>query len=124
MKKDTERKKFHEAKLHELRPRMHMHLSKDLRTKLKIKNRALLVNKGDSVRIMRGSGKGKTAKVGRVSYAKGVVYLEGISRKNAKGTEILIPFQASNLLLLELNMSEGRKRQFGMPAEQKGEVKV
>ncbi|MDD5337258.1 MAG: 50S ribosomal protein L24 [Candidatus ainarchaeum sp.] len=124
MKRDTERKKFYEAKLHELRSRMHVHLSKELKAKLKTKSRALLANKGDNVKIMRGSKRGKTAKIGRISYAKGKIYLEGMSHKNAKGTEILMPFQPSNLLLVELNMSESRKKQFGLPSEQKGEVKV
>lgn len=122
MKKDAERKKFYEAKLHERKNMMHVHVSKELGKKLNTKKRALLVNKGDAVKIMRGSHRGKAGKVAKVNYNKLKVYLEGVSRKNAKGTEILIAFQPSNLMLTELNMSKERKGEFG--TAQKEEPKV
>lgn len=123
MKRDSARKKLYEAKLHEKKALMHAHTSKELRAKLGIKKRALLLNKGDSVKIMRGKNKGKIAKVARLNYNKLVVYLEGISRKNARGTEVLIPFQPSNLMLTELNITEDRKKKFGI-SENKDKPKV
>ncbi|MEW6528294.1 MAG: 50S ribosomal protein L24 [Candidatus Micrarchaeota archaeon] len=113
MKRDSERKKFYSAKLHTRKNLMHVHTSKELRNKLNIKTRALLANKGDSVKIMRGIHRNKTSKIAKISYVKRLVYLEGISRKNAKGTEKLIPFQPSNLMLIELNMTKDRKKKFG-----------
>ncbi len=113
MKRDEARKARYEAKLHERKNLMNIHVSKDLKARLNIKKRALLANKGDSVKVMRGSNRGKSAKIAKVNYKKLVVYLEGISRKNAKGTEVLIPFQPSNLMLTDLNMTEARKKEFG-----------
>lgn len=125
VKRDTARKNLYEAKLHERKNLMHVHVSKELKTKLGIKTRALLVNKGDSVRIMRGGNRGKTGKIARVNYQKLVVYIEGVSRKNAKGTEVLISFQPSNLALTDLNMTDARKKEFGgAAAPAKAEPKV
>ena len=59
MKSDTERKHYHKEKKHRRKKRLHVHLSGDLRSKLKVKKRSLLVRKEDSVRVMRGPGKGK-----------------------------------------------------------------
>ncbi len=123
MKRDTERKNLYEAKLHEKKNLVHAHTSKELRQKLGIKTRSLLLNKGDSVKIMRGSNRGKSAKIAKVNYNRAIVYLEGISRKNAKGTEMLIAFQPSNLMLTDLNMTADRKKVFGT-APAKAEPKV
>jgi large subunit ribosomal protein L24 len=121
MKSDTERKRFYNAKLHQKTKRMHVHLSKELRTKLKSKRRSLLVREGDKVRIMRGPGKGKSVKVARVSHLKMRVYGEGITARTAKGREVLIPLQPSNLLLLELEQTKERKELFTEAAFRKEE---
>ena len=42
MKSDTERRKYHKEKLHRKKNRLHVHLSKDLRGKMKTKKRSLL----------------------------------------------------------------------------------
>lgn len=114
MKADTERKKLYSAKLHEKGKQLHVHVSKEARKKTGLTARAILANRGDSAKIMRGSNKGKSAKVARLSYGKGAIYLEGIAHKNAKGTEVLIAFQPSNLMLTDLNMSKERKEKFNL----------
>ncbi len=119
MKRDRERKMHYEAVLHERAKRMHVHLSRELKAKLGTKKRALLVNKGDNVKVMRGAHAGKNAKVAKVNYNQLRVYIEGISHKNAKGTEMLIPFHPSNLALTELNMSKERKKKFGTGEKEK-----
>lgn len=121
MKKNIARKKFYEAKLHERKNLMNVHLSKDLKTKLKTKKRAMLINKGDGVRIARGAHKNKNAKVAKVNYNKLKVFLEGISCKNAKGTEKLIPFHPSKLILIDINMSKDRKKKLNIIEEIKNE---
>ena len=70
MRKRSERKFRFTAKLHERKSFLHIHTSKELRSSLKKKVRAVLVNKGDKVKVMRGSSKGKTGKVLDVSYSK------------------------------------------------------
>lgn len=113
MKRDVARRNLYEAKLHTKKHLMHLHVAKELRTKLGQKSRSMLVNKGDTVKIMRGSFKGKSVKVAKVNYNNMKLYLEGVTRKNAKGTEVLIAFEASNLMLTDLNMTQDRKKTFG-----------
>ncbi len=112
MKSDTERKKFHSEKLHRRKNRLHVHLSKDLRGKLKTKRRAIQVHKGDNVRILRGAHKGKEAKVSRVSIVRRRVYLEGMIIRNARAREVPVPFDPSNLMLLSLEPTQERKKIF------------
>ncbi len=122
MKSDTERKKYYQEKLHKRKSRLHSHLSKELRAKLKIKKRAILLHLGDSVRIMRGPEKGKDAKVSRVSTVSRKVYLEGIVTKNARGREVPIAVEASNLLLISLESTPERKEIFSEDAFKKKEA--
>ncbi|HSB47070.1 MAG TPA: 50S ribosomal protein L24 [Candidatus Bilamarchaeum sp.] len=122
MKSDTERKKFYSEKLHKKKNRLHVHLSKDLRGKLKSKRRAVLVRKGDTVKVMRGPGKGKEARVGDVNVLRRVVFLEGIVVKNARGREVPMPVQPSNLLLTSLESTKERKEIFSEEAFRKKEA--
>lgn len=122
MKSDTERKKFYQEKLHKRRSRLHVHLSKDLRGKLKSKKRAVLVRKGDTVRIMRGPEKGKEGKVGNVDYINRKITLEGVVVTNTRGREMPIPLEASNLLLLSLESTPARKAIFSEEAFRKKEA--
>lgn len=123
MKSDTERKKFYTEKLHKKKNRLHAHLSKDLRKKLKVKKRSLLVRKGDTVRIMRGPEKGKEAKVSNVSVVKKLIFLEGIVAKTAKGKEVPLAIQPSNILLISLESTPERKQIFSDDAFKKKDVK-
>ncbi len=112
MKPDSERTKRYKSKLHTKKGFLHVHVSKDLRSKMKAKKRSLLVHKGDKVKIMRGSFRGKSGKITDVNYIKSKVTIEGITRKNLRAKEIPVPFEASNLLLLELEMTKERKELF------------
>lgn len=102
MKPDIERKKRYTAPLHKKRKFLNVNVSKELRINKGIKSRALLVKKGDKVKIMRGKGSGKTANVASVDYNKTKVYLEGMTNRNKRGMENLIPFEPSNLQLIEI----------------------
>ncbi len=112
MKSDTERKRYYKARLHEKTKRMHVHLSKELRAKLKRKRRAVLLREGDRVRIMRGPDRGKAAKVARVSHLSLKVYCEGVVLRTAKGREVMKALQPSNLLLVGLEQTKERKELF------------
>ncbi len=109
MKSDTERKMFYKAKRHERTKRLHVHVSKELKAKLKKKVRALLVRKGDKVKIMRGPGKGNTGKVVKVNHSKMKVYVEGVVIRTARGREMLVALQPSNLVLNELFKTKERE---------------
>ena len=121
MKPDTERKKYYGEKLHRRKKRMHVHLSKTLRGKLKSKRRAIGVHTGDQVRVMRGPRKGKEGKVSRVSTVRRKVYLEGMTVRNARAKEVAIPIEPSNLLLIGLEPTAERKKIFTEDAFRKKE---
>ncbi|MEW6035364.1 MAG: 50S ribosomal protein L24, partial [Candidatus Micrarchaeota archaeon] len=121
MKSDTERKKYYTEKLHLRKGRLHVHLSKDLRSKLKVKKRALLVRKGDTVRVMRGPGIGKEAKVSDVNTIRRKVFLEGVASKTARGREVPVALEPSNLLLISLESTKERREIFSEEAFRKKE---
>ncbi len=123
MKSDTERKKYYSEKLHRKKSRLHVHLSKDLRGKLKTRKRAILVRKEDRVRVMRGPGMDKEARVVRVSTLTRKVYVEGVVSKNRKGKENVLALEPSNLLLIGLEPTEERKQIFREEAFRKHEPK-
>ncbi len=122
MKPDTERTKHYKAKLHKKRNDLHVHLSKELRTKLKKKKLSILVRSGDSVKVMRGPGKGKEGKVSRVDISERKVFVDGITTKTAKAKEILIALQPSNLMLTGLESTKERKELFSDDAFKKPKV--
>lgn len=119
MKSDTERKRYHTEKLHKRKKRMNAHLSKELRGKLKSKRRSILLHSGDTVKVMRGPGKGKETKVSRLSTAKRKVYLEGVVVTNARKKEVAVAIEPSNLMLLALEPTEERKKLFSEDAFKK-----
>lgn len=122
MKPDTERKKYHKEKLHKRKKRLHAHLSKDLRSKLKAKKRSLQVRKGDTVKVMRGPQKGKEAKVSKVSTLARKIYLEGVTVTNARAKEVAIPMHPSNVLLIGLEATAERKKLFSEDAFKKPKI--
>lgn len=89
----------------------HAHVSKELKAKLGIKRRAIQARRGDTVKIMDGSLKGKTGKISRINLREGSVYIEGITRKNAKAKEIMVPIHASKVYLTDLDLSDKLRKQ-------------
>ncbi|MEM4296642.1 MAG: 50S ribosomal protein L24 [Candidatus Anstonellales archaeon] len=100
-KKRKERKKIFSMPLHKRRKLLHAHLSKEL--KQKYKKRALAIKKGYKVKIMRGAFKGKEGNVIKVSYKKARIYIEGITKHDARGKEKLIPIHPSNVMILSIS---------------------
>ncbi|NYZ60368.1 50S ribosomal protein L24 [Candidatus Micrarchaeota archaeon] len=109
MQRRRERRKVYQGKIHKKKNMLHVHISKELKAKLGTKVRALLVNKGDGVKVLRGDNRGKAGKVARVSVMKKKVYLEGVTVRNRRGVESLVPFDPSNLMLTEVKDSPFRK---------------
>ena len=128
MKSDTERKIRYQSKMHKKKDFLNIHVSKDLRSKMKSKKRSMLVHKGDNVKVMRGFAKGKTGKIANVDYNKSRVYVEGITKRTARGKEILVSLEPSNVMLMEAEMTKERKELFSetkeKPAEKTEKVKV
>ena len=103
-----QRKFRYNAPLHLRKKMVSAHLSKELRAKLATKKRNAPLHKGDKVKLMRGENKGKSGKVIEVDLAALKVFVEGITRRNAKGVEKLVPLDPSNLLLLEGEFTKDR----------------
>lgn len=106
-KPEKQRKKIKEMPLHQGKKIVSAHLSKELKEELK--RRSLPVRKGDTVKIVRGSFKGKSGKVSKVDLRKGFVYIEKIVRKKANGAEVQVPINASNLVITSLERSDEKR---------------
>lgn len=106
-KPEKQRKKIKEMPLHQRKKIVSAHLSKELKEELK--RRSLPVRKGDTVKIVRGSFKGKSGKVSKVNVRKGFVYIEKIVRKKANGAEVQVPINASNLIITSLERSDEKR---------------
>ncbi len=106
-KPKKQRKYLYNAPLHIRGHFMHAHLSKELRQKYKI--RALRVIKGDKVKILRGSFKGKEGKVSKVDLKKVRIYIEGVERIKNDGTKVLVPIHPSNVMITSLNLKDERR---------------
>jgi len=107
-KPKVQRKAFYNAPLHLRHKLASAHLSKELRDKLGIRSLPVIV--GDKVMIMKGEHKGKTGKVAEVDLKGLWVKVEGITRKKADGTEVLVKFRPWNLLILDLNLKDKWRR--------------
>ncbi len=68
-----------------------------------------VVRKGDTVKIMRGSHKGKTSTIIKVNYDKGVVHLKDIKVTNSRGQEKNPPLHASKLLITNLVLTDKKR---------------
>ncbi len=94
------------APMHIRQKFVHVHISKPLAQKLGIKKRTAQVHSGDVVKIMVGANKGKSGKVNSVNMKKGVLTVEGIVRKNAKGKESPIPIRTSNVYITDITTTD------------------
>lgn len=106
-KPKKQRKKITEMPLHQRKRLASAHLSKELRSSLG--RRSLGIRKGDTVKVMRGKYKGRTGKVIKVDLRKGRVHIEKIVRKKADGSEVPVPFNASNLIIIDVDRSDERR---------------
>ncbi len=102
-----QRKALYTAPLHKRRKLLSAHLSKELREKYK--RRSLPIRRGDEVKILRGEFKGKVGKVSKVDLKKLKVYVEGVTRKRTVGTEVQVPIHPSNLMIINLELSDKRR---------------
>jgi len=93
--------------LHIRKKMISAHLSKELRKKYSRRNFPL--RKGDLVKVMRGSFKGKTGKINIVDLKKLKVSVEGLQRQKKDGTKINIFLDPSNLQIIELNLTDKKR---------------
>ncbi|MBW2982328.1 50S ribosomal protein L24 [Candidatus Woesearchaeota archaeon] len=84
------------------------HLSKELKGKYKKRNMG--IRRGDNVKVLRGQFKGKTGKIDRVDIKKCKVYVTGIEIIKKDGTKALYPIHPSNLIIMELNLEDKKRK--------------
>ena len=99
-----QRKYSHNAPLHIARKLMSVNLSKELREKHGKRN--VPVRKGDTVKVMVGSHKGKVAKVTEINLKQKKVYVDGVVSVKKDGTKIARHIHPSNLRIIELNLDD------------------
>jgi len=83
------------------------HLSGDLRKKHG--KRSMRVRKGDKVKVMIGTFKGKTGKVERIDTRKQRVFITGIELLKKDGSKTMYPVKPSNLMIQELDLSDKKR---------------
>lgn len=103
-----QRKARYDAPMHMRRKQVAGHLSEELL--LKYNRRSVPVVTGDEVRILRGSHKGERGKIVDVDTKKRRIIVEGVTIKKADGTDVTRPIDASNVLVIKLNLEDARRR--------------
>ncbi len=103
-----QRKAYFNAPLHIRHKFMAAPLSKELRKEYGI--RSLPVRTGDTVLVLRGDFKGHEGKVVRVDLKKMRIYIEGVTRRRADGTQVYIPVHPSKVMITKLDLSDERRR--------------
>ena len=108
-KQPRKQRKFrYNAPLHLRKKMVAVHVSKELRAKLTTKRRSVSAHKGDRVKVMVGEFRGKMGKIIEVDLNTLKIFVEGVTRRNAKGIEKLVAIDPSNLLLLEGEFTKNR----------------
>lgn len=102
-----QRKYIANAPLHIKRKLLSVNLSKDLRKKHNKRN--IEVRKGDVVKITRGKFKKRQGKITKIKTKFLKVYIEGLQLKKREGSKSDIPFQPSNLQIIELNLDDKKR---------------
>ena len=73
--------------------------------------RAIPVRKGDRVMIVRGEGKSKSATaISKIDRKARKIYVEGFTYFKSDGTELQRPIDASNLVIINPDWSDIRRR--------------
>lgn len=94
-----QRKYQAQAPLHIKGKMLSAHLSKELREKHN--KRSVRVRKGDKVKVMTGSFKGKTGTVERVDTQKLKVYVSKVEYTKKDGSKTMYPIHVSNIMITE-----------------------
>lgn len=107
-KKPRKQKKYvRKAPKHVQGKQLSCHLSADLRKKYS--KRSMRVRKGDKIKVMNGTFKGKAGKVEQVNAKNQRVYVTGIELLKKDGSKTLYPVKASNIMIQELDLSDKRR---------------
>lgn len=87
---------------------LNVHSSKELRKQYN--RRSLRLRTGDTVKILRGEFKNKTGKVEHVDLKRGKINISDMVVTKKDGTKSYIPFEPSNLMLMEIKTEDKERR--------------
>ncbi|MFC7114377.1 50S ribosomal protein L24 [Natronoarchaeum sp. GCM10025703] len=104
-----QRKETENASLHEQHKFVHTTLSSELREEYD--TRRVRVNAGDTVEVMRGDFAGEEGEVVHVDLKDSVVHVEDVTVETADGEEVPRPLDASNLRVIDLDLSDDRREE-------------
>jgi large subunit ribosomal protein L24 len=104
-----QRKYRYNAPLHIKQKLLSVHLSADLRKKYGARN--ITVRSGDKVKVMRGQFAKKEGKVDRINLKDEKVFIAGIEIVKKEGAKIGVGFNPSNLQILELDLSDKKRKE-------------
>lgn len=112
-----QRKYIYNAPLNVKTKLLSTNLSKELRKKYNTRN--ITVRKGDKVKVLRGSFKGKEGTVEEVDRQNTKLYITKVETTKKDGSKVKVPVNPSNVQITELNLDdkmrkaklEGKKKQ-------------
>ncbi|NHJ04462.1 MAG: 50S ribosomal protein L24 [Candidatus Heimdallarchaeota archaeon] len=104
-----QRKMLYNAPLHQKMRKLTAPLAPTLAEKEGIKK--MVIRKGDTVRIRRGSFRGIEGEVSKVDYKNMMLTVEGVTFEKSDGSAQHFPVRASNCEIIALkNMKDKRRR--------------
>jgi len=103
-----QRKIIYNMPLHKKNKLMSSHMSENLY--LKHHKRSYPIKKGDTVKVLRGSFRGKSGKIVEVDRKKYKVAIDGITLAKTDGTQVQFWIHPSNLLITKLDLSDRLRR--------------
>lgn len=107
IKPGKNRKNAITAPIHQKGKRIAGHLSERLRKELG--KRSVSLRKGDLVKVMRGTFKGKEGKITTINRDSQKIYIEKVVRKKSDGTEYEVAIDASNVMVRDLDKSDKKR---------------
>ena len=113
-----QRKYAFQAPRHIKQKMLSCHLSKELRERYK--RRAFQLRKNDIVKVMNGEFKGKSGKASIIDLMKMRVAIEGLQISKKDGSKTNASFNASNLMITEINLDD-KKRMESLKKDQVAE---
>jgi large subunit ribosomal protein L24 len=99
-----QRKSRYDAPLHVRQKFVHVHLTKELRSKYD--KRKIGLKKGDTVKVLRGQFKKHTGKVENIDLKKSKAIISGIEITKKDGSKVTYPINVTNLIITEINLGD------------------
>jgi len=107
-KPSTKRRQLYNAPLHLKRKTLTAPLASTLAEKEGIKQ--LVIRKGDTIRVRKGSFKGIEGEVSKIDYNKMKLTVEGITFEKSDGSSQHFPIRASTCEIIALKNMKDKKR--------------